>query len=528
MRSGRDEQPGSNAWAIAGSLTASGKPLLSNDMHLEYSLPGIWYMTHLQAPGLDVSGVALPGAPGIIVGHNRRIAWGITNLQYDVQDLWIEKFDQRTGRYVYRGQIGTARLEREIIRVKGQGPVEVSTWVTPQGPLFVSKGEETMILRWMAFEPGMIQYPILQINRAQNWQEFNAALSRFSGPGSNFVYADVDGNIGYHAVGKLPKRRGYAGDLPADVSAGDLDWDGFIPYEELPSAFNPPGGMIVTGNQNPFPEKYPYPVSGNFFPPYRAGQIRHLLSARKGWRAEDLLAVQKDVYSSFHRFLAEQVLAAYEKRQAKDPRLDSAAAMLRSWNGQVEAELAAPFLTELVYQQIRTAMAEAAAPGKGAAYSFTGAPVAVENLLRERPDGWFRDYDEMLLRAFVDAVEEGSRMQGRDLTRWKYGTYLRVTITHPVVHELPWLGKYFDIGPVRMSGGSSTVKQTTMRLAPSMRMNADLADWDRSLLNLPIGQSGQILSSHYRDQWKAYFYGRSFPMQFGKVEAKSTLEFRPN
>jgi penicillin amidase len=201
--------------------------------------------------------------------------------------------------------------------------------------------------------------------------------------------------------------------------------------------------------------------------------------------------------------------------------------MLRSWNGQVEAGLGAPFLAELLYQQIRTAMAEAAAPGKGAAYSFTGAPTAVENLLRERPPGWFQDYDEMLLRAFVDAVEEGSRIQGRDSGRWKYGEYLRVTITHPVVHELPWIGRYFDIGPVRMSGGSSTVKQTTMRLAPSMRMDADLADWDRSLLNIPIGQSGQILSSHYRDQWPAYFNGRSFPMQFDKVESKSNLEFRP-
>jgi penicillin amidase len=527
VRSGRDEQPGSNAWAIAGSLTESGKPLLSNDMHLEYSLPGIWYMTHLEAPDLDVSGVALPGAPGIIVGHNRRIAWGITNLGYDVQDLWMEKFDPRSGRYMFHGQPGVARLEREIIRVKGQGPVEVATWVTPHGPLFAGDGEQRMVLRWIAFEPGMIQYPILQINQARNWQEFNAAISRFAGPGSNFVYADVDGNIGYHAVGKLPKRRGYVGDLPVDVSEGDSDWDGFIPFEELPSAFNPPGGLIVTGNQNPFPPDYPYTVNGNFFPPYRASQIRQLLSARKGWRAADLLAVQKDVYSSFHRFLAQQAVAAYEKRQAKDPRLDAAAAMLRSWNGQVEAGLGAPFLAELLYQQIRTAMAEAAAPGKGAAYSFTGAPTAVENLLRERPPGWFQDYDEMLLRAFVDAVEEGSRIQGRDSGRWKYGEYLRVTITHPVVHELPWIGRYFDIGPVRMSGGSSTVKQTTMRLAPSMRMDADLADWDRSLLNIPIGQSGQILSSHYRDQWPEYFNGRSFPMQFDRVESKSNLEFRP-
>src|SRR5205814_7711802 len=147
-RSGSEVQPGSNAWVLAGSRTASGKPLLSNDMHLEYSLPGIWHMAHITAPGLDVSGVALPGVPGIVVGHNRRIAWGITNLHYDVQDLYIEKIDERSGRYLYQGKVEQARGERELIRVKGQNPVEVVIWVTRHGPLFVSEGNERMSLRW--------------------------------------------------------------------------------------------------------------------------------------------------------------------------------------------------------------------------------------------------------------------------------------------------------------------------------------------------------------------------------------------
>jgi len=525
-RSGDEPPPGSNAWALGGSHTASGKPLLANDPHLEYSFPGIWYMTHLQAPGLDAAGVAIPGLPGIVIGHNQRIAWGITNLQFDVQDLYIEKLDDSTGRYLYRGQVEQARAEREIIRVKGRPSVELTILVTRHGPLFVSDGSARMALRWAIAEPGLMQYPFLDIDRARNWQEFTAALARFPGPGSNFVYADVDGNIGYQAAGKLPLRHGYAGDVPVDGSSGNFEWDGFIPFDQLPSVYNPPSSIIVTCNQNPFPPDYPYPVNGNFAPPYRARQARELLSARSGWRAEQMLGVQMDEYSGFSMFLARQIVSAYDRRRAHSATLDAAVNLLRSWNGQMDRDLAAPFLITLAYQHARTAIAENAAPGSPN-YDFRMAPAVVEKLLRERPEGWFHDYDEMLLRALVDAVEEGQRIQGSGPDRWRYGAYTQVTIQHPVIHQLPWIGKSFDIGPVAMSGSGTTVRQYSRLLAPSMRMDVDLADWERSLLNLQIGQSGQILSSHYRDQWKAYHAGRSFPMQYGKAEAKSRLEFRP-
>jgi len=526
LRSGAEPTPGSNAWVLAGSRTASGKPLLSNDMHLEYSLPGIWHMAHLEAPGLDVSGVALPGVPGIVVGHNRRIAWGITNLEFDVQDLYIEKYDERTGRYLYRGQMEPARLERELIRVKGQKTIDMPVPVTRHGPLFVSDGDAQMALRWTLAEPGVLRVPLLEIDRAGNWGEFTAALAGFGGPGSNFVYADVDGNIGYHAAGKLPIRRGYLGDTPVDGSAGDADWDGFIPFDRLPSAFNPPSGIIVTANQNPFPPDYPYPVNGSFAPPYRANQVRALLASRQGWRAAGMLAVQNDIYSAFGKFLASQLVAAYDKRGVHVPDLDSAMALLRSWNGQMDARSGAAFLIELAFQHVRTAVVANAAPNASAPYEAAMGRAVVENLLRNRPSGWFADYDEMLLRVLVDAVEEGQRMQGRDLKRWQYGVFSRVTITPPVLGQIPKIGKYFAIGPVAMSGSGSTIKQITPHLAPSMRMDADLGDWDRSLLNVQIGQSGQPLSSHYKDEWDAWYAGRSYPMEFDKVDAKSTLEFR--
>jgi penicillin amidase len=531
--SGDEPLPGSNSWAIAGSRTASGKPILSSDMHLEYSMPGIWYMTHLQAPGLDVSGVSLPGVPGVVVGHNQRIAWGITNLQFDVQDLYREKFDD-SGKYLFHGQVEQAQQEREVIQVKGQRPTELAAWVTRHGPMLVAQGPEHLTLRWTAADPGALQFPVLDINLAQNWQQFTAALSRWVGPGSNFIYADVDGNIGYHAAGRLPKRHGFAGDLPLDGSSGDFEWDGYIPFDELPSAFNPAGGIIASANQNPFPPDYPYPVNGNFAPPHRVLQIRQLLSARTGWRAQDMLAVQTDIFSSFSKFLSTQVVAVYEKRQAKNPVLDPAVALLRSWTGRMDKNEAAPFLITLVYQHVRSSIAESASPGKGQLYEYNMGPAVVEKLLRERPDGWFVDYDTMLLRALMDAVEEGKRIQGDNISRWKYGRYLRVEIDHPVIHEamqrIPLLGKWldvFEIGPVPMSGSTTTIKQSTRVLSPSMRMNADLADWDRSLLNIQIGQSGQPLSSHYKDEWDDYYNGRSYAMQYKQVQARNTLEFRP-
>ncbi len=297
---GAELQPGSNAWAVAGTHTASGKPLVSNDMHLEFSIPGIWYLVHLRSPSLNVAGVSLPGAPGVIVGHNERIAWGVTNLHYDVQDLYVEKFDDRTGRYEFRGQVLQARPERELIRVKDARPVELVNWVTVHGPIR-PEGKQRLALRWVAAEPAAFQFPFIELNRARNWQEFTRALSRFPGPAQNFVYGDVDGNIGYHAAGRLPIRKNYQGDIPVDGASGNFEWQGYIPFDQLPASFNPPDGLIVTANQNPFPPDYPFQVDGNFASYYRSRQIRNMLTGRKGLRPDDTLAVQKDVYSAFSK-----------------------------------------------------------------------------------------------------------------------------------------------------------------------------------------------------------------------------------
>ncbi len=533
-RAGTEIQPGSNAWVLAGRHSASGKPLLSNDPHLEYSIPGIWHAVHLRAPGLNVAGVALPGVPCVIIGHNDRIGWGLTNLHFDVQDLYVEKLDAASGRYVFRGQGEQARLERDVLPVKGARPLEFAQWVTRHGPVFAD-GNRLIAVRWAAAEPGS-GFPLLDLDRARDWRQFTAALARYPGPAQNFVYADVDGNIGYHASGRLPVRKNYAGDAPVDGSSGNFEWDGFIPFDELPSSYNPASGVIVTANQDPFPADYAYAAGGNFTSPYRANQIAHLLGARGGWTAEQMLGIQTDVYSGFCHFLARQAVAAYDRRGANGAGLAPAISVLRAWNGQMEIGRAAPVIAMLLYEHLLHAMGERASPGKGLQYdppmpsggdSVQIAPAVVEELLRARPKNWFGDYDELLLRSLAAAVEEGRRIWGRNIEKWDWGQSNRLLIEHPVLSRLPFAGGYFNIGPVAQSGSTTTVKQTTRRLGPSMRMTVDFAALDRSRLNLPAGESGHPLSSHYKDQWAAYYYGRSFPMEFENVGVKSSVEFVP-
>ncbi len=534
VRAGTEVQPGSNAWVLAGNRTASGRPLLSNDPHLAYSLPGIWYMVHLRAPGLNVSGVALPGVPCVILGHNDRIAWGVTNMETDVQDLYQERLDPRSGQYVFQNKIEKAELEHETIPVKGAAPVEFAQWVTRHGPVMVM-GNRFLALRWTAAELPAA-FPFLDLNRAGNWGEFSAALARYPGPPQNFLYGDVRGNIGYHAAGMLPIRRNWDGDVPVDGASGNYEWDGYIPFEQLPHSYNPPAGMIVSANQCPFPANYPYRVGGNFAAPYRAAQIKDLLTAHGGWRREDMLAVQKDVYSPLCHFLAQELAAAYARHGAHNADADAIIATLRSWNGQMDRSAAAPLITTLSYERLVLAISERIAPRKAGAYdppsqvgvdSVHMAPFVVEKLLRERPKNWFPDYDQLLLGVLHDAVEEARRTQGHDPKHWEWGRYNELWLRDPVVAAVPFLGQYFDIGPVEQSGSATTVKQTTRALGPSMRMTVDLANLDNSSMNILAGESGQPLSWHYKDQWEAYYTGRSFPMQFDHVDAKARLVMEP-
>ncbi len=522
-RGGVDIQPGSNAWALAPSRTASGKALLANDPHLQHGIPGIWYPVQLRGGGLAVRGVTIPGIPGVLVGRNERIAWGITNLAFDVQDYYLEQLDPATGRYLYKGQVLQADLDRELIPVKGQAPVEFRQWVTGHGPVLTTVGNRQAALRWTAAAAEPFVFAILPLNRARNWEEFRSALASFPAAPSNVIYADVDGNIGLQTMGRLPIRRKHAGDVPVEGATGEFEWEGYIPFAEMPSVYNPPSGRVLTANQNPFPANYPYLVSGNFSAPYRARQIADRIGAVPKWTAASTIELQADVYSGLSHHLAGHVVAAWARR-GSPANLAPAVALLREWNGQMMPELAAPLVITYTYQHLRRMIAEKAAGQSGAEYNIDISSAHIETLIERKPPGWFPDWDAVLLRACEEGLEEGQRTQGADVRKWRYGIYNELTVRHPVLEQLPWIGGYFNLGPYPANGSTTTVKQTSARLLPSMRMVVDFGDPAGGSYHLPAGVSGHPFSGHYKDQWRAYQSAEGFPLDSPAV---STLILQP-
>ncbi len=449
--------PGSNAWAVSGAHTVDGKPIAANDPHLAYSIPGTWHLVHLKAPGLNVSGAALPGLPSVITGHNDQIAWGETNLQTDVLDLYREQMDQRTGRYAFQGRVEQAQLDRQIIAVRGRKPVQVDTWVTRHGPVIVEDSRNSYSMRWSATDG--FGFPFFDIDRAQNWQQFRAALGKFWGPPQNFIYADRAGNIGYQAAGEVPIRANFDGDIPLDGASGTFEWSGFIPFEQMPSTYNPASGILATANQNPFPPDFAYRVDGNFADPYRVRQIRALLQAKSRLSVDDMLAIQKDVYSAYDHFLAQQAIAAYVKCGSKDELVRAAIEALRHWNGQMDKTHAAPMITELLNNQMASVLvtsllgpamengvrerlhSEPQSPQAKTGARARGVPTAgsrvpdilprpqvIESLLRQRPPGWVakNDWDAWLLDNLRSALQEGRRRQGTPVSHWQWGRMLAV------------------------------------------------------------------------------------------------------
>ncbi len=526
IRDGGEITPGSNAWAVSGKRTASGKAILANDPHLEFTMPATWYAVQLQAPGLNVAGVTLPGVPGVLIGHNERIAWGITALQFDTQDLYFEDINLKSGRFLYRGQELQAVKETEFIAVRGGAAQGIETMVTVHGPILSADNGRHLAMKWAAAAPGAT-FMVLALDRARNWEEFRSALSRFTGPGLNFLYADAQGNIGMQAAGRLPLRRSFTGDVPVEGAGGQFEWEGFIRFEELPMWFNPQSGMLVSANQNPFPEKTPWRVNGKFAPHYRQRQILDRLMARPKWDAAGMSSIQTDVYSALLMLVRQEVLRVASRGGWAKGLEKDAAEVVRAWTGQVTAQGAAPLVVVLTYQQLRRRIGEKAAPMSGAKYASEMAPAVVEMMLRERPREWFADWDRTVREAFSDAVEESRRMQGGRIEHWSYGRYNEVLLAHPAARSMGWLGQYFNIGPVGMGGYATTVKETTRTFGPSMRFVATAGAWDETLLTLTTGESGQVASGHYKDQWPAYRDGRGLKFEFSNQEGRPGLTLQP-
>src|SRR5579864_1119378 len=531
---------GSNDWVVSGAHTVTGKPLLSNDMHLEHQMPNLWYEAHLRAGALDVAGVTLPGLPYVIVGHNQRIAWGFTNVGPTVTDVYVEKFNTQGA---YQTPQGWAQPEHrsEVIHVKGKADVTVDVKITRHGPIITEliPGEtRALALRWTLYESPRV--PLFEVNVAQNWDDFRHAFSQFDAPGQNVVYADVGGNIGYQTTGRVPIRAAGDGSLPVDGADNGHEWTGYLPFEKLPSIYNPPSGVIATANGRITPDDYKYSISMEWEAPWRTVRIYHVLESGRQFSPADMLALQTDVQSEADLFAAERFVYAVDHASKPSARAKQAAELMRNWDGRMLASSAAPTIAENSILQLRRLMLE---PKLGSApsdpekqdevlswktYAWEMRSVWLENVLLHRPKRWLPDkypsYDE-LLTAAVDAAVTAPDAP-KDLTEWRWGTFNAVNIEHPVLGKIPLLKRWSAPGMQEQSGSGYTVKAVTRHHGPSERFTANLGDLDRSTLNTVTGQGGNFLSPYYMDQWKAWYEGTTFVLPFSEkaVQAAKSHE----
>ena len=531
---------GSNDWVVSGTHTVTGKPLLSNDMHLGHQMPNLWYEAHLHAGNLDVAGVTLPGMPYVIVGHNQRIAWGFTNVGPTVTDVYIENFN---GQGAYQTPGGWAQPEHrtEVIHVKGKPDVNVDVRITRHGPIvteIVSGETRPLALRWTLYDS--LRIPFLDVNEAQNWQDFRRAFSQLDAPGQNVVFADVDGNIGYQTTGKVPIRAAGDGSLPVSGADNAHEWTSYIPFEKLPSIYNPPSGIIGTANGRITPDNYPNSVSMEWEAPWRTERIYRVLESGRQFSMADMLALQNDVHSEAEQFAAERFVYAVDHATKPSARAKQAADLMRSWDGRMLASSAAPTIAENSILELRRLLLEpklgsAPADSKQAdtvlnwkTYSWEMRSVWLENILLHRPKRWlpeaFPNYDE-LLTAAVDAAVNGPTVP-KDLASWRWGAFNAIEIQHPILGKIPVIKRWSGPGVQEQSGSGYTVKAVTRHHGPSERFTANLADLDQSTLNTVTGQGGNFLSPYYMDQWKAWYEGTTFTLPFSAKAVEATKAHR--
>lgn len=530
------EAVGSNSWVVSGARTRSGRPLLANDPHLGLRAPSVWYLARLEAPDLAVSGATLPGVPGVIIGHNDRIAWGLTSLEPDVQDLYVETVDPADpSRYRFRGEWKPFETRTERIRVRGHADELLAVRSSIHGPVVtdVLAGAVTLrapvALRWAGLEPGdTTAEAFFRINTAGDWREFLSGAALLRAPGQNLVYADVDGRIGYTATGAIPVRRGWDGLLPVS-GAGDHEWDGFVPLDGLPRVLDPPRGFIVTANNRVLPAR----LSGftaDWPEPYRSRRISDLLRAPGPFGVRDMERMQQDRVS----YQARELLPLLRDTRPADEASRAALGRLRRWNldfspDSVPAAIYAAWYTAL------SAMPED---------ELRGTPPGnvrsrfLINALRTR-SAWCDDVRTRVRESCEDFKTESLRravamLRGRlgdDPERWQWKRLHRARFPHGVLAGVPVLRRLFNVQAAQ-GGDASTVNvgayrrdgSFVMAEGPSYRQIIDLGDLNRSVWIHAPGQSGNVFSNRYRSLIPAWRDGRYLKMRAKPVK---TLVLEP-
>ncbi|MDF1501207.1 MAG: penicillin acylase family protein [Anaerolineales bacterium] len=550
---GEGDDLGSNNWVLSGSRTESGFPILANDTHLGIQLPSIWYENGIHCTPVgpecpyNVVGFTFPSVPGVIIGHNDRIAWGVTNVGPDVQDLFIERTNpQNPDQYEVNGRWEDMQIIEEQIFIAGEEEPEiVRVRVTRHGPIINdiaggtneewSFGWQPLALSWTALEPGTIWESVLMINRAQDWDSFREALSFWDVPSQNFVYADVEGNIGYQTPGRIPIRASGDGSLPVPGWTGAYDWVDFIPFEELPRSFNPEKGYLVTANNAVVDGSYRYFISKDWAPGYRAKRISELIEAQEILSVADIQRIHADSMPLY----AQEVLPALLALEPESAEAARALDLLRAWDGVADRDSSAA----AIFEALRVHMVDrifADELGEDLLDRMRGKVMdAIPTILQDENSHWFDDiYTEqvegqetMLLLALEDALADLEDRLGDSMEEWRWGdlhtaTFKDLGLGQSGIVPIEWL---FNRGPVEADGTGGAPNATGYSLAdpyevtslPSQRMIVDLQYFENSLTMHTTGQSGHTFHKHYADfidPWRNIEY---HPMLWtrGQVEA---------
>ncbi len=576
-------RPGSNEWAVSGAHTGSGKPLLANDMHLEHSLPDLWYESDLHAGSFHVAGVTVPGLPFIAAGHNDHIAWGFTAMGGDTQDVYVERVNAQ-GQYWAAGQWRPLTHQREQIHVRGGADVSLDVVRTGHGPVISSLlgplsstrgGPEgrTLSLHWTLYDDAVKGLPLFALNSAGGWGSFRAAMQSWWAPTLNVAYADDAGHIGYQAVGLIPMRAGGLQSLPitpgvtqaaqADPNAAPAspdgtpapaptsrptptptptptpiptpapttvgEWTGYIPFEALPSVLDPEGGIVATANARVSPDGYPYQLTLEWAAPYRNERIWKQLTGRRGLTAADMLRLQTDVYSEVDQEIAQRFAYAVDHASHPTARARAAADILRSWDGVLGTDSAAAAIVTTTEQLFWPAVLAPKVGDAWRVYDWSESAYAREQLIAHQPAAWlppaYRTWNDFLA-GLLDGALTGTPS---NLRSWHYGQIHKISIQHPLWKLFP--GYRSGIGPLPQSGDPSTVKQVTGGLGPSQRFTADPGNWDGSTENIVSGEAGEPASAFYRDQWANWYEGSTFALPFSPgavaAAARHTLRLVP-
>jgi penicillin G amidase len=543
---------GSNNWVLGPARTATGRPLLANDPHRTVTLPSLRYLTHLSAPDFDVVGAGEPALPGISVGHNGHIAFGLTVFAVDQEDLYV--YRTRPGRpleYRYRDRWEPMQVRREQIPVRDAPPAEVELAFTRHGPVIraVPDQDAAFAVRAAWLEPGTAPYlGSLEYMRSRNLEQFTAALNRWGTPGENQVYADTDGNIAWKAAGLTPIRPNWDGTLPVPGD-GRYEWAGFYDSDELPAEVNPPRGWIVTANEMNLPAGFPpeRTVTHDWSPPYRRERIAEVLGAGGPFTAAGLVALQEDFVS----IPARRIVRRLAGMSFGDPVAARAAGLLGGWDGTLAADSAAAAVFQVWYRRhlrpglLRCALARLLPAGQVPAALAALLPAAdligdprVDLDLVEQPGARLGpDPEQALTQVFEstlrDAMADLAGLLGADEGTWAWGRLHQARPVHPAAAALGDAARQqAAIEPLPRGGSSDTPGATTylpdfsQNAGATFRVVVDVGEWDSSLVMNSPGQSGDPASPHYADLFASWAAGGSFPLLYRRDRIEAVAEHR--